>query len=157
MPLPPSVPLPEFFPGSVNFRTGGQGEFRQAGIERRSSGWGFDISKPGAASHQWPRQPKSNALASRVCDPGQNADFPGIIFRFSNSSWEAMFFKGTMGTWEHIMSNRQKTSPLEGAILFPSDWAALGTWEQKSPIPMQENPRACGYPVPRSSGRGIYG
>lgn len=63
-----------------------------------------------------------------------------------------MIYKGTMGTWEQAMSNRQKAAPLECAILFPSHQADLGTWEQTWPIPMQENPRACGYPLPPPAG-----
>lgn len=57
-----------------------------------------------------------------------------------------------MGTGEHAMSDRQEAEPLEGARLFPSHRVNLGTWEQKWPIPMQENPRACGCPLPRPTG-----
>ena len=74
--------------------------------------------------------------------------FGGLFSHLPNSFREALFYKGTMGTWEQAMSNRQKAEPLEGASLFPSHRAALGTREQKWPIPMQENPRACGIPVP---------
>ena len=63
-----------------------------------------------------------------------------------------MNYKGTMGTWEQTISNRQKTLPLMAAFLFPSPQAVLGTWEQKWAIPMQENPRACGLPVPAPAG-----
>lgn len=59
-----------------------------------------------------------------------------------------MSYKGTMGTWEQSMSDRQNALTMEGARLFPRHRAALGTWEQKWAIPMQENPRAWGYPVP---------
>lgn len=58
-----------------------------------------------------------------------------------------MFGKGTMGTWEQAMSNGQKAAPPDFASVFPSHRAELGTWEQKWPIPMQENPRACGHPL----------
>lgn len=57
-----------------------------------------------------------------------------------------------MGTWEQAMSDRQIAAPLEGALLFPSPLQVLGTGEQKWPIPMQENPRACGYPLPHPAG-----
>jgi len=50
------------------------------------------------------------------------------------------------------MSNRQKSLLLDGEILFPSHRAVLGTWEQKWPIPMQENARACGNPLPAPAG-----
>lgn len=63
-----------------------------------------------------------------------------------------MFLKGTVGTWEHSMSNPQKASPLESANLFPAFRATLGTWEQKSPIPRQEIPRACGLPIAPPAG-----
>jgi len=76
----------------------------------------------------------------------------GIFSRFPNGFQEAMFGKGTMGTWEQAMSNRQKAKPLELASLFPRRPADLGTWEQKWPIPMQENPRACGHPLPPPAG-----
>lgn len=58
-----------------------------------------------------------------------------------------MTYKGTMGTWEHTMSNRQKALRLESGSLFPSDLSGLGTWEHKWPILMPENPRACGLPI----------
>lgn len=57
-----------------------------------------------------------------------------------------------MGTWEQAISNRQKALCPEVASLFPSRLAGLGTWEQNWPIPMQENPRACGYPLPPPAG-----
>ena len=76
----------------------------------------------------------------------------GLFSHFPDGFREAMIYKGTMGTWEQAMSNRQKAAPLECASLFPSRWAALGTWEQKWPIPMQENPRACGSPLPPPAG-----
>jgi len=62
-----------------------------------------------------------------------------------------MFYKGTMGTWEHMMSSRQKSwlSVIEN--LFPSQLVVLGTWEQKSSIPTPENPRACGIPASPST------
>lgn len=63
-----------------------------------------------------------------------------------------MIYKGTMGTWEQAMSVRQKAVLLERMNLFPSPLALLGTWEQKWPIPMQENPRACGSPLPPPAG-----
>lgn len=72
----------------------------------------------------------------------------GLFFHFLCTFQKSMFYKGTMGTWEQSMSNRQKASPLEGANLFPSHRTVLGTWEQKWPIPKRENPRACGYPLP---------
>ena len=78
--------------------------------------------------------------------------FGGLFCEFTDGFREAMIYKGTMGTWEQAMSDRQKASPLEAASLFPSHRATLGTWEQKRPIPMQENPRACGHPVPRPAG-----
>ena len=78
--------------------------------------------------------------------------FGGLISHLTEGFREAMFYKGTMGTWEQAISNKQKALPLRGARLFPSRWAALGTWEQKWQIPMQENPRACGHPMPASAG-----
>lgn len=59
-----------------------------------------------------------------------------------------MIYQGTMGTWEQAMSIRQKALALESKNLFPSRRAFLGTWEQTSPIFMEQNPRACGYPMP---------
>ena len=72
----------------------------------------------------------------------------GLISQLTDGIREALFDKGTMGTWEQARSDRQKASPLRAASLFPSIRADSGTWEQKWPIPMQENPRACGSPVP---------
>lgn len=76
----------------------------------------------------------------------------GFFSHFPDGFREAMIYKGTMGTWEQAMSDRQKAAPLEMASVFPSPPAVLGTWEQKWPIPMQENPRACGYPLPPPAG-----
>lgn len=76
----------------------------------------------------------------------------GLFSHFPDGFREAMIYKGTMGTWEQAMSDRQKAAPLECASVFPSHPADLGTWEQKWPIPMQENPRACGYPLPPPAG-----
>lgn len=67
----------------------------------------------------------------------------GLFSYFPNASWKAMHCKGTVGTWEHTMSNSQISAPFGGEVLFPSLRAVLGTWEQKRQIPMQENPRAC--------------
>lgn len=68
-----------------------------------------------------------------------------------------MILKGTLGTWEQVISNRHRAVLLVGAILFPAGAAMLGTWEQKWPIPMQENPRACGIPLPLQPVGGIDG
>jgi hypothetical protein len=76
----------------------------------------------------------------------------GLFPHFSDGFREAMIYKGTMGTWEQAMSGRQKTANPERESLFPSHRADLGTWEQKWPIPMQENPRACCYPLPPPAG-----
>lgn len=76
----------------------------------------------------------------------------GLFSDFPNGFREAMIYKGTMGTWEQAMSDRQKAAPLELTRLFPSPLAILGTWEQKWRIPMQENPRACGFPLPPPAG-----
>ena len=110
--------------------------------------WGFRPPKRCATSLRLPCQPDPGAIACRVCDHGPGLIFGGLISHFPNGIREAMIYKGTMGTWEQAMSNRQKAELLEGVSLFPSYRAALGTWEQKWPIPMQENPRACGDPVP---------
>jgi hypothetical protein len=75
----------------------------------------------------------------------------GLFSHFPDGFREAMIYKGTMGTREQAMSDRQKAAPLELASLFPSPLTVLGTWEQKLAIPMQENPRACGYPPAPSS------
>jgi hypothetical protein len=76
----------------------------------------------------------------------------GLFSHFSDGFREAMIYKGTMGTWEQAISIRQKALLSEAASLFPSPLAVLGTWEQKLAIPMQENPRACGYPLPPPAG-----
>lgn len=76
----------------------------------------------------------------------------GLFSHFPGGFREAMIYKGTMGTWEQAMSDTQKAAPLECASLFPSHRADLGTWEHKWPIPMQENPRACGHPLPPPAG-----
>jgi len=78
----------------------------------------------------------------------------GLFSHFPDVFWEAMLYKGTMGTWEQAISNRQKAAPLELVSVFPSPLPVLGTWEQEWPIPMQENPRACGYPLPPPAGEG---
>lgn len=61
----------------------------------------------------------------------------GLFSHFPGGFREAMIYKGTMGTWEQVMSDTQKAAPLECASLFPSHRADLGTWEQKWSIPMQ--------------------
>lgn len=76
----------------------------------------------------------------------------GIFSHFPDGFLEAMIYKGTMGTREQAMSDRQKAAPPERASLFPSPLTVLGTWEQKWPIPRQENPRACGSPLPPPAG-----
>lgn len=76
----------------------------------------------------------------------------GLFSYFLDGFRETMIYKGTMGTWEQSISNRQKALLSEAASLFPSPLAVLGTWEQKLAIPMQENPRACGSPLPSPAG-----
>ena len=120
--------------------------------------WGQPICRafaPGevsAASHPRPRQLDPGAIGGRVSHLVPGADFRRIKFHLANGFWQAMFCKGTLGTWEQAISDRQKASPLKVASLFPAHLATLGTWEQNWPIPMQENPRACGYPLPPPAG-----
>lgn len=76
----------------------------------------------------------------------------GLFSDFSDGFREAMIYKGTMGTWEQALSDRRKAAPPELSSVFPSHRVDLGTWEQKWPIPMQENPRACGSPLPSPAG-----
>lgn len=70
-----------------------------------------------------------------------------IFFPSLKRSRNAMFSKGTMGTWEHTMPTRQKSLFSKLANLFPSHLVILGTWDQKTSIPTPENPRACGIPA----------
>lgn len=75
-----------------------------------------------------------------------------LFSHFLDSFRQAVIYKGTMGTREQAISDRQKTAPLAGLCLFPSQRTISGTWEHVWPIPMQENPRACGHPVPPPAG-----
>ena len=75
-----------------------------------------------------------------------------LFCHFPDGFREVMIYKGTMGTWEQATSDRQNAAPLELVSVFPSPLPVLGTWEQKWPTPMQENPRACGYPLPPPAG-----
>lgn len=112
------------------------------------------FAKPNAASPRF-HGPASRFLAlpvTRFFIMRRGRISGGLFSHFPDGFREGMFGKGTMGTWEQAMSDRQKAAPLERTSLFPSPLAVLGTWEQKWPIPMQENPRACGYPLPPPAG-----
>ena len=141
-----------FFIGEVVCeRLGSDGGHRQAERGQRSC-WGIRPPKGRAASRPRPCQPDPGAIAGRVCDHAPGPDFRRINFPFNGLHSGSYVYKGTMGTWEQALSDRQKALRLRGASLFPSLRADLGTWEQKRPIPMQEIPRACGSPVPPPAG-----
>ena len=141
-----------FFSCSAGFRTAGHGRPGKSGRKRASE-------LPGPSPVQTPRPLASMALPARSGryrepDPPSRAEgcFAEHYFsHFPHSFRVAMGYKGTMGTWEQAMSDRPKAAPLELASLFPSHLAVLGTWEQKCPIPMHENRRACGSPPVPSS------
>lgn len=125
------------------------------------SGWQEEVRRAAEAlARPNAAQPHLHALASPIRALSRagfailrrGLIFGGIFSHFPDGYRDAMFSKGTMGTWEQAMSDRQKAAPLDWPRLFPSHRAALGTWEQKWPIPMQENPRACGRPMPPPAG-----
>ena len=129
-------------------------EAAQTGGQSGASGPAGGFARPNAAP------PRLHCLASTIRALSR-AGFEnlrrgriraGLFSQFSDSSRSAMFVKGTMGTWEQAMSKRQRSARLDGANLFPDLRAAPGTWEQVWAIPMQENPRACGCPLPPPAG-----
>ena len=132
----------------------GWAETALAGRQRDASRAAGGLARPNAAP------PRLHCLASTIRALSR-AGFEnlrrgriraGLFSQFSDSSRSAMFVKGTMGTWEQAMSKRQRSARLDGANLFPDLRAAPGTWEQVWAIPMQENPRACGCPLPPPAG-----
>lgn len=139
---------------SARLISGRQGRGGPDWLAQRSHPGGWVFVRPNAALPLLHRPASPIRALSRAgfAITGRGRISGGLFSRFPDSSREAMFCQGTMGTWEQAMSDRQKAAPLEGADLFPSSRAALGTWEQNWPIPMQENPRACGSPVPAPAG-----
>jgi hypothetical protein len=151
-PVPPPVPSPEFF---LAFGIFG----RLARDCRRRRAWEGQPIWRGLRQRDCPlRLPPG--LASPILGLSQGGFAIGcvallsgrIFYHFPNGFRQAIIYKGTVGTWEHTMSNRQNALRWEIESVFPSRRVVWGTWEQKSPIPAKENPRACGYPVPRPAG-----
>lgn len=132
----------------------GWAEAAGTGGQREASRTAGAFARPNAAP------PRLHGLASpiRALSPTgfaimRRGLISGRLFsHFSDGFREAVIYKGTMGTWEQGISNKQKALLSEAVSLFPSPLAVLGTWEQKLAIPMQENPRACGYPLPPPAG-----
>lgn len=151
-PTPHAPSLAGFLISSWNFWTAGQE--RCAPVGRASPAARLGFRRPDGARPRLHRPRLPILMPSRGGFPiASIGGFSGRIFpHFPDGFPELMYYKGTMGTWEQTMSGRQKAAPLEGARLFPGHRAALGTWEQKWRIPMLENPRACGYPVPPPAG-----
>lgn len=151
--VPHPFPSTGFFLASPHFRTAGR---RIADRGQREARWTAGaFARPNAAP------PRLHGLASPIRALSR-AGFAimcrglisgGLFSHFSDGFPQAIIYKGTMGPWEQTIPNRQKAAAPEGARLFPSYRADLGTWEQKWPIPMQENPRACGYPLPPPAGK----
>lgn len=149
---PLSLPLADFISVPCNFWTAGKRWHRQGGREGQPGGWSLRPPKRCAVSPPRPCPPDLSDTANWVCHHAQRGVFRRIISPFYGRLPGRMSYKGTMGTWEQAMSDRQKAAPLKCASLFPRHRTDLGTWEQKWPIPMQENPRACGYPLPPPAG-----
>jgi len=130
-------------PGEVADRRAGRGQ---------PSRWGFRQSNFVAAPLLLTSPPELGAFAVWFCDPAREAGKGPVFSHYASGIREAIFMAGTLGTWELGMSNRQNVGLSDEAIMFPSRQDALGTWEQKCPMPMAENPRACGSPLPPRSG-----
>jgi hypothetical protein len=148
-----TAPLTDrFFSWIAQLRTAGQKWRGQAGRERPA-----ELLGPSPAKYRTASPYGLGGLIRAHLRTGfattRTVRFSGRIFSyFRDCASGAMNCKGTVGTWEQSLSNRQNALPLRGASLFPRRRAVSGTWEQKWPIPMQENPRACGHPVPPPAG-----